>query len=109
MYRKAARLQVDGHMDPAADLARNILILWLWEKWVLQPAWPLPLRSPPQTPALCLLSRFSQTVTMGTASGPFHLPELCDQKLLEFVRNVENKDLVWLQEIEEEAVRMFTR
>lgn len=46
---------------------------------------------------------------MGTASGPFHLPELCDQKLLEFVRNVENKDLVWLQEIEEEAVRMFTR
>ncbi|XP_049636819.1 inner centromere protein [Suncus etruscus] len=46
---------------------------------------------------------------MGTASGPFHLPELCDQKLLEFVCNVENKDLVWLQEIEEEAVRMFTR
>ncbi|XP_054998010.1 inner centromere protein isoform X2 [Sorex araneus] len=46
---------------------------------------------------------------MGSAPGPIHLLELCDQKLLEFVRNVDNKDLVWLEEIEEEAVRMFTR
>ncbi|XP_066107813.1 inner centromere protein isoform X2 [Saccopteryx bilineata] len=44
-----------------------------------------------------------------TAPGPIHLLELCDQKLLEFVCNVDNKDLVWLQEIEEEAIRMFTR
>ncbi|KAM8818669.1 inner centromere protein isoform 2-T2 [Rhynchonycteris naso] len=44
-----------------------------------------------------------------TAPGPIHLLELCDQKLLEFVCNVDNKDLVWLQEIEEEAMRMFTR
>lgn len=35
--------------------------------------------------------------------------ELCDQKLLEFVCNVDNKDMVWLEEIEEEAQRMFTR
>lgn len=35
--------------------------------------------------------------------------ELCDQKLLEFVCNVDNKDMVWLEEIEEEAERMFTR
>ncbi|XP_060014953.1 inner centromere protein isoform X5 [Lagenorhynchus albirostris] len=48
--------------------------------------------------------------TMGTtAPGPIHLLELCDQKLMEFVCNVDNKDMVWLEEIEEEAERMFTR
>lgn len=48
--------------------------------------------------------------TMGTtAPGPIHLLELCDQKLMEFICNVDNKDLVWLEEIEEEAERMFTR
>ncbi|KAM5316952.1 inner centromere protein isoform 2-T2 [Glossophaga mutica] len=47
---------------------------------------------------------------MGTAApGHIHLLELCDQKLLEFVCNVDNKDMVWLEEIEEEAKRMFTR
>ena len=44
-----------------------------------------------------------------TAPGHIHLLELCDQKLLEFVCNVDNKDMVWLEEIEEEAKRMFTR
>ncbi|KAM9221525.1 inner centromere protein isoform 1-T1 [Dugong dugon] len=44
-----------------------------------------------------------------TAPGPIHLLELCEQKLLEFVCNVDNKDMVWLEEIEEEAERMFTR
>ncbi|KAK1335442.1 LOW QUALITY PROTEIN: hypothetical protein QTO34_003228 [Cnephaeus nilssonii] len=44
-----------------------------------------------------------------TAAGPVHLLELCDQKLMEFVCNVDNKHLVWLEEIEEEAKRMFTR
>ncbi|XP_061059473.1 inner centromere protein isoform X1 [Eubalaena glacialis] len=44
-----------------------------------------------------------------TAPGPIHLLELCDQKLIEFVCNVDNKDMVWLEEIEEEAERMFTR
>ncbi|XP_016055948.1 PREDICTED: inner centromere protein [Miniopterus natalensis] len=44
-----------------------------------------------------------------TAPGPIHLLELCDQKLMEFVCNVDNKDLVWLEEIKEEAKRMFTR
>ncbi|GAB5577974.1 inner centromere protein isoform X8 [Prionailurus iriomotensis] len=44
-----------------------------------------------------------------TAPGPIHLLELCDQKLMEFICNVDNKDLVWLEEIEEEAQRMFTR
>ncbi|XP_060462915.2 inner centromere protein isoform X7 [Panthera onca] len=43
-----------------------------------------------------------------TAPGPIHLLELCDQKLMEFICNVDNKDLVWLEEIEEEAQRMFT-
>ncbi|EFB20957.1 hypothetical protein PANDA_015908, partial [Ailuropoda melanoleuca] len=44
-----------------------------------------------------------------TAPGPIHLLELCDQKLMEFICNVDNKDMVWLEEIEEEAERMFTR
>lgn len=52
----------------------------------------------------------SNRATMGTtAPGPIHLLELCDQKLMEFICNVDNKDLVWLEEIEEEAKRMFTR
>ncbi|XP_012581188.1 PREDICTED: inner centromere protein [Condylura cristata] len=44
-----------------------------------------------------------------TAPGPIHLLELCDQKVMEFVCNVDNKDLVWLEEIKEEAERMFIR
>ncbi|XP_023045278.1 inner centromere protein isoform X3 [Piliocolobus tephrosceles] len=44
-----------------------------------------------------------------TAPGPIHLLELCDQKLMEFLCNLDNKDLVWLEEIQEEAKRMFTR
>ncbi|KAB0389801.1 hypothetical protein E2I00_000537, partial [Balaenoptera physalus] len=51
----------------------------------------------------------SNRAIMGTtAPGPIHLLELCDQKLIEFVCNVDNKDMVWLEEIEEEAERMFT-
>lgn len=50
------------------------------------------------------------SATMGTrAPGPIHLLELCDQKLLDFVCNVDNKDLMWLKEIKEEAERMFIR
>ncbi|XP_010333874.1 inner centromere protein isoform X1 [Saimiri boliviensis] len=44
-----------------------------------------------------------------TAPGPIHLLELCDQKLMEFLCTMDNKDLVWLEEIQEEAMRMFTR
>lgn len=44
-----------------------------------------------------------------TAPGPIHLLELCDQKLMEFLCHMDNKDLVWLEEIQEEAKRMFTR
>lgn len=52
----------------------------------------------------------SKRATMGTtAPGPIHLLELCDQKLIEFFCNVDNKDFVWLEEIEKEADRMFTR
>ncbi|KAL4697655.1 hypothetical protein H8959_003353 [Pygathrix nigripes] len=52
----------------------------------------------------------SNRATMGTAApGPIHLLELCDQKLMEFLCNMDNKDLVWLEEIQEEAKRMFTR
>lgn len=77
-------------------------------------AWRAPLleRTPVPSPEPpCLLSPLSPgRATMGTtAPGPIHLLELCDQKLLEFVCNVDNKDLVWLEEIEEEAERMFTR
>ncbi|XP_003465992.1 inner centromere protein isoform X2 [Cavia porcellus] len=44
-----------------------------------------------------------------TALRPIHLLDLCDQKLMDFVCNMDNKDLVWLREIQEEAERMFTR
>ncbi|KAL1787723.1 inner centromere protein isoform X1 [Sigmodon hispidus] len=44
-----------------------------------------------------------------TAPGPIHLLDLCDQKLLDFVSNIDNKDLMWLKEIEKEAERMFVR
>lgn len=65
----------------------------------------------PSPEPLSLLSLLSpDRATMGTtAPGPIHLLELCDQKLMEFICNVDNKDLVWLEEIEEEAERMFTR
>lgn len=77
------------------------------------PCQALPLEDGVPAPALSpctsyLLSR--DRATMGsTAPGPIHLLELCDQKLMEFICNVDNKDLVWLEEIEEEAERMFTR
>ncbi|XP_055470024.1 inner centromere protein isoform X2 [Psammomys obesus] len=44
-----------------------------------------------------------------TAPGPIHLLDICDQKLLDFFCNVDNKDLTWLTEIVEEAERMFIR
>lgn len=44
-----------------------------------------------------------------TAPGPIYLLDLCDQKLLDFVYSVDNKDFMWLKEIEEEAERMFIR
>ncbi|XP_051820031.1 inner centromere protein isoform X2 [Antechinus flavipes] len=42
--------------------------------------------------------------TMGSAS----ILDLCGTKLMEFICNVENKDMVWLQEIKEEALKMFS-
>lgn len=72
----------------------------------------LPRKGPgPSLESLCFLSLPSpDSATMGTrAPGPIHLLELCDQKLLDFVCNVDNKDLMWLKEIKEEAERMFIR
>lgn len=65
----------------------------------------------PSPEFLCLLSLPSpDSATMGTtAPGPICLLDLCDQKLLDFVYNVDNKDFMWLKEIEEEAERMFIR
>lgn len=65
----------------------------------------------PNLESLCFLSLPSpDSATMGTtAPGPIHLLDLCDQKLLDFVCNMDNKDLMWLKEIEEEAERMFVR
>lgn len=76
-----------------------------WQVHLLEKV-PVPSHEP-----LSLLSLLSpDRATMGTtAPGPIHLLELCDQKLMEFICNVDNKDLVWLEEIEEEAERMFTR
>ncbi|KAJ6652207.1 hypothetical protein lerEdw1_012973 [Lerista edwardsae] len=44
---------------------------------------------------------------MAEARGPTHLLEVCSQKFSEFLFNAEHKRLVWLREIEEEALKMF--
>ncbi|XP_025937850.1 inner centromere protein isoform X2 [Apteryx rowi] len=42
------------------------------------------------------------------ATGPAQLPALCNWRLAEFLRQVDDTDLVWLREIREEAARMFS-
>ncbi|XP_066488267.1 inner centromere protein-like isoform X2 [Tiliqua scincoides] len=46
---------------------------------------------------------------MAEARGPTHLLEVCSQKFLEFLFNAEHTRLVWLREIEEEALKMLNR
>ncbi|XP_072493237.1 inner centromere protein isoform X3 [Notamacropus eugenii] len=46
--------------------------------------------------------------TMGTTMGSASILEVCNTKLMEFMCNVDNKDMVWLQEIKEEALNMFS-
>ncbi|NXJ67998.1 INCE protein, partial [Rostratula benghalensis] len=41
------------------------------------------------------------------AAGPARLPALCRKRLAEFLQRVDDTDLLWLQEIGEEAARMF--
>ncbi|KAM6408024.1 inner centromere protein [Rhynochetos jubatus] len=42
------------------------------------------------------------------AAGPAQLPAVCSRRLAEFLRQVDSIDLVWLEEIREEAARMFS-
>ncbi|NXP44769.1 INCE protein, partial [Heliornis fulica] len=42
------------------------------------------------------------------AADPAQLPALCNRRLAEFLRQVDDTDLVWLEEIREEAARMFS-
>ncbi|XP_075019803.1 inner centromere protein-like isoform X2 [Calonectris borealis] len=42
------------------------------------------------------------------AAGPAQLPTVCKRRLAEFLRQVDDTDLVWLEEIREEAARMFS-
>ncbi|XP_030307371.1 inner centromere protein [Calypte anna] len=42
------------------------------------------------------------------AAGPAALPALCSRRLGEFLRQVDDTDLLWLEEIREEAARMFS-
>ncbi|KAM3854402.1 inner centromere protein-like [Vipera latastei] len=44
---------------------------------------------------------------MAEARQPIHLLDVCNQKFSEFLFNAEHKHLVWLREIEEEAMKMF--
>lgn len=46
---------------------------------------------------------------MAAAAGPAQLPAVCNRRLAEFLRQVDETDLVWLKEIREEAARMFSR
>ncbi|XP_044535943.1 inner centromere protein [Gracilinanus agilis] len=45
---------------------------------------------------------------MVTMTGSANILEVCSNKLREFMCNVDNKDMVWLQEIKEEAIKMFS-
>ncbi|KAM7164736.1 inner centromere protein-like isoform 2-T2 [Macrochelys suwanniensis] len=45
---------------------------------------------------------------MEAASGPAHLPAVCNRKLAEFLRQVDAIDMVWLREIRVEAAKMFS-
>ncbi|NXH23191.1 INCE protein, partial [Bucco capensis] len=40
--------------------------------------------------------------------GPVQLPVLCRRRLAEFLQRVDDTDMVWLQEIREEAARIFS-
>ncbi|XP_058011846.1 inner centromere protein-like isoform X2 [Ahaetulla prasina] len=44
---------------------------------------------------------------MAEARQPSHLLDVCNQKFSEFLFNAEHKCLVWLREIEEEAMKIF--
>ncbi|XP_060543764.1 inner centromere protein-like isoform X2 [Pantherophis guttatus] len=44
---------------------------------------------------------------MAEARQPIHLLDVCNQKFSEFLFNAEHKCLVWLREIEEEAMKIF--
>ncbi|KAH0621053.1 hypothetical protein JD844_022065 [Phrynosoma platyrhinos] len=44
---------------------------------------------------------------MAEARGPTHLLDVCNQKFSEFLYSAEYKCLMWLREIEEEALKMF--
>ncbi|XP_072193680.1 inner centromere protein isoform X1 [Excalfactoria chinensis] len=44
---------------------------------------------------------------MAMAAGLARLPAVCNQRLAELLRQVDDTDLVWLEEIREEAARMF--
>ncbi|NXW51794.1 INCE protein, partial [Nyctiprogne leucopyga] len=45
---------------------------------------------------------------MAAAMGPAQLPAMCNRRLAEFLRQVDDTDLVWLEEIREEAARVFS-
>ncbi|XP_067397584.1 inner centromere protein-like isoform X2 [Emydura macquarii macquarii] len=45
---------------------------------------------------------------MAAASGLAHLSEVCNRKLAEFLRRADATDMVWLQEIREEAAKVFS-
>ncbi|XP_075611816.1 inner centromere protein isoform X2 [Balearica regulorum gibbericeps] len=44
---------------------------------------------------------------MMAVADPAQLPVVCSRRLAEFLRQVDDTDLVWLEEIREEAARMF--
>ncbi|KAG8125559.1 hypothetical protein E2320_020801, partial [Naja naja] len=46
---------------------------------------------------------------MAEARQPIHLLDVCNQKFSEFLFNAEHKCLMWLREIEEEAMKIFDR
>ncbi|NXX74044.1 INCE protein, partial [Urocolius indicus] len=45
---------------------------------------------------------------LGASAGPAQLLAVCNRRLAEFLRHVDDTDLLWLREIREEAARMFS-
>ncbi|NXL52998.1 INCE protein, partial [Podilymbus podiceps] len=45
---------------------------------------------------------------VAVVTGPAQLPAECGRRLAQFLRQVDDTDLVWLKEIREEAARMFS-
>lgn len=60
-------------------------------------------------PASLCLSLVCSGRAMAEADGPTRLLEVCGQRLSRFLHDAKHKHLAWLQEVEEQGLRMLDR